>query len=357
MIAPETSWISDGRRIAEEAWEGMAGPLDLPPDAYPQPVYIRLVPLAQWPGPAPYTNTQSEGAVLTWVGWNPKQADLKMLRRAIVQGILVRQAIALHGPVAGLKVPLWLEDACVAWCLTRAHPAMLESWQQETVQLDPPKLRTLLDRERGGAPDRAAELAALWLISHLRAESGPEGRWPRLVSAVLGGMDSGVALDKFYGSYYSDPAGRELWWGVGFFSQRRASVATTSQTAPDSRTWLSEQARWTGTRGEREVSLTLDDIYQARQESWVRQQLDLRVRILLAGLDSVHPFYHSAAIALGQVYQAAAAGNERDFARAKADLRAAIADGLEMEQAANKLLDAVSAPAASAQAASALPAK
>ena len=98
------------------------------------PIYIRLVPPAQWPGPAPYTTeTQPDGVVLSWVGWNPQQPDLKILRRALIQAILVRQAIALHGQVEGLKVPLWLEDACVAWCLTRAHPAMLESWQQETV--------------------------------------------------------------------------------------------------------------------------------------------------------------------------------------------------------------------------------
>jgi hypothetical protein len=183
--------------------------------------------------------------------------------------------------------------------------------------------------------------ALLWLLGHLQAESGGEARrWPQFLRAVFGGEDSVAALQRLYGNYFNDDAARELWWQVGFHSQRRQAVQAI-ETAAESRAWLAERARWLARRGEDEVALGLDEVFAARSEHWVADELGQRLAQLRAGLAAggLHPFYRNAAMSLGRVYDATQTGDRKKFDAAQADLFRDVADARELEQAAGAALD------------------
>ncbi len=333
---------SDGVRhsvaIAEEVWATLAGPLLLPRDGFPSPIAVRLVAPELWKGDASFQPFAEMGGRVSLTVRSPADMpDLTILRRALVQALLMQRAIAWHGSVPGLKVPLWLEDACVAWSLTHGQTALLDAWQQESAGAAPPPLASLFGRQRGEPVIRSQELALLWLMGYLQSESGPELRWPSLVQSVLGGEDSARAVRRLYaGIFRSDP---ELWWQVGYYSQCRLNALASGQTAANTRIWLAERARWTALRANTEVGLTLDEVFGAHLEPWVQAELNLRLNQLHAGLDATHPFYRNAAVSLGRIYEAAMVGNHRSFATALADLNRDIADGRELEQAANAALD------------------
>jgi hypothetical protein len=331
-----------GPPMAAEVWQTLAGPLLLPAAGFSSPVSVRLVLPAQWSGAPVFRSALEPGGRVTLaVRWTPELAGSETLRRALVQALLMQRAVSILGAVRGLKVPPWLEDACVSWSLTHTRPALLDAWQQESARVPPPPLAALLSLSRGTPPDRPQQLALLWLMGHLQAESDSDTRrWPQLLRAVLGGEDSAAAVQRLYGNFFNDDAARELWWQVGYHTQRR-QAAQAIDSAAETRAWLAECARWIARRGEDEFAPSLEEIFAARSERWVAIELDQRIAQLKAGLAAgrLHPFYRNATVSLGRVYDAVQAGDPKAFASAQSDLLRDVADASELEQAANTALD------------------
>ncbi len=334
-----------GLAQAEEVWRTLEGPLLLPAGDFPSPVSVWLFPAAQWTGEAPFVSAaELGGRVSVRVRWSDDEAGRAALRRALVQALLMRRATSLHGGVPGLVVPPWLENAGVAWSLTHGNAGALDAWQRESLRTTPPSLATVLAQRRGSLAAHADEQSALWLLTHLQAESGEERRWPQLLRAVFGGTDTAAALWQFFGNYFKDDTERELWWQVGWHTQLR-QAAQAGDTAAETRAWLAENARWTARRaaGGDDEPLAPDEVFAARARPWVTEELARRLARIRAGLATVHPFYRNAALSLGRLHEAALAGESNKFAQAQSDLARDIADGRELEQTATAALDELEA--------------
>jgi hypothetical protein len=327
--------------VAEEVWQSLERPLDLPLRGFPSSITVRLLPAAQWSVGVPFqAAAELGGRVTVRVRWSPDAAGTVAVREALVQALLMRVAIAWHGLGPSLRVPSWLEQGCLGWTLTHARPALLDEWQQDSAGVAPPALVRILSLKRDTPVTRLDELGTLWLLAHLQAESGPERRWPVLLRAMLGGEDPLAALGRIYGGYFNDDTARELWWQVGWHSQRRLAAAAVN-TAADSRAWVAGRARWVARRGDADILLGLDDVYAARQEPWVAAEVQQRIGQLRGELGSnlLHPFFRNAAVSLGRAYEAARVGNQGAFAVAAADAERDYADGLELEKASDTALN------------------
>ncbi len=339
----EADAVHDTLLTAEAVWATLSAPLALP-ERFSTPVTVQVVAADRWAGPVLFrTFIDPEGQVSVQVRWSPVMSKSGQLRRALVQALLFRRAVAWHGASPKLRVPLWLEQGCGALSLTREQPAMLDAWQQESARVAPLPLAVLLG---GGGPapeDRRRELSALWLVMHLQAESGTDPRWLTLVHGVLGGEDSLPALQRCYGALFQDDAARELWWDVGWYYQRQFNVPPM-QPAPEARQWLIERARWLGWRGGAEVVLTPLEIIQNRNVPWVEKELAARLSQIRTRDKTMHPYYYNAMVSLGSAYEEAAKnGNTRVYNQYLADFKRDLADGLELEQATDKALDAAEA--------------
>lgn len=325
--------------LGRSVWGALSGPLGLPSEGFSSPVSVRLVPEKQWKAPAVFTvSVETPGRVNVRIRWSD-QVDPVIVRRAFVQGLILRQAVAWHGLGPRLTVPLWLEQACTAWSLIRERPAMKDAFQQESEGIPaPPPLRSLLLWERGEVESRSWELASLWLFLQLRDEAEDEARWGGWVRGVVGGADPVDTLPRCYTGLWKDFATMELWWQVGFHHQRLSRVLP-AMTAAASRAWLADRSRWLAGRAGREIVLPLDELNELRREPWVRDELTQRVRQTHAVLGVIHPFYANTAISLGRLYEAALRGNGKQFRAARADFERDALDGRELEDTVNALLD------------------
>ncbi|MCX6956233.1 MAG: hypothetical protein NTV51_29210, partial [Verrucomicrobia bacterium] len=76
--------------LATEAWQQLAGPLALP-ESFTTPVFVRLVPALDWGEPAPFRVIVEPGGVVSVrVRWEAAIPE-NHVRRALVQGLLMRQ--------------------------------------------------------------------------------------------------------------------------------------------------------------------------------------------------------------------------------------------------------------------------
>lgn len=334
-----------GVTVAEEVWQSLERPLELPERGFPSIITVRLVTAAQWSAAVPFqAAAETGGRVTVRVRWSADAAGTEALRHALVQALLMRSAIAWHGLSPALRVPLWLEQGCLGWSLTHTRPALLDEWQQASARVAPPPLVRVLGLDRATPPTRAEELGALWLLAHLQAESGLAHRWPALLRAILGGEDPAQAVGRIYGGDFTADAARELWWQVGWHAQRRLS-AQAVETAADSHAWVVGRARWVARRGDTDVVLNLDEVFAARREPWVAAELGQRIGQIKGELGSnlLHPFFRNAALSLGRAYEAVRVGDAHAFAVAKADTEHDYADGVELETAADAALDQLEA--------------
>lgn len=325
--------------LGRTVWASLADPLGLPAAGFSSPVSVRLVPLAQWNEPAVFTVTaEAGGRVNVRVGW-ADTVDPVIVRRAFVQGLILRQAIAWHGVGPRLTVPLWLEQACTAWSLVRERPAMLDAFQQEAAGVQsPPPLRALLLWERGGVESRDWELASLWLFLQLQAEPGEAARWGGWIRATLNGANPAATLPQFYGGLWNDTAAMDMWWLVGFHHQRRFRVLPV-MTAEASRSWLADRSRWLAGRDGREIVLSLAELRGLHQEPWIRAELTERARQAQAVLGVIHPYYANAALSMGRVYSSALKGSEADFKATLAEFERDAIDGRDLEDTVGGILD------------------
>lgn len=339
IIVREVADAQPALALGRTVWSALAAPLGLPKEGFSSPVSVRFVPADQWSVPAVFTVTaEPPGRVSVRVRWSA-DVDPVIVRRAFVQGLILRQAVAWHGIGPHLTVPLWLEQACTALSLMRERPALQDAFQQESAAMQaPPPLRALLLWQRGGVESRGWELASLWLFLQLQAEASEAARWGGWVRGVVGGASPVDTLPRFFKGLWADAAAMELWWQVGFNHQRRLRTIPV-MTAEASRSWLADRSRWLAGREGREVVLPLEELSGLRREPWVRAELIERVRQTQSVLGVIHPFYANTALSLGRLYEAAVKGNDEAFKTARADFQRDAMDGRELEDTVNAILD------------------
>ena len=335
----------DAQRVAALAgqlWPLLAGPLALP-ESFASPVFVRLVPAAEWGERSPFRVTvEAGGVVAVRVGWDATTRDV-VVRRALVQGLLMRQAVARHGVNERLTAPLWLEHACVGWWRTRAEPAQLDALKQTTARQVPPGLEALLHWQRGGAEPGPFVDGAVWLLAFLTGEGGKAGEWPALLHRLLGGGNPGAALAASFPGRYANDDERELWWQTGWHQLRCARVLPGWEAA-ESRGELAEMVRFVFRRQGADAVIPLREVLERAGEPAVDRELKRRVVALNRGLTALHPFYRNAALSLADalaVRGADAARRDALCAAFEQDWR----DATELEGASAAALDALAARA------------
>ncbi len=319
-----------------EGWRHLAVPLGLP-EAFPSPVFLRVEADAGSPE-TPFRVALEAGGIVS-VRLRERNVSAFHVRRAIVQGLLLRQAVARHGVTPHLTAPLWLELAGVAWWRTRAEAAQLDAAKQAAGVQPPPSLGALLLWGRGGPESPAWTAATLWLLTFLQEESGPAQEWPRLRARLLAGDDPLVALVQTYAGRYADPAERELWWQTGYHRLRRMHALPVLD-AEESRRQLHALARLVaagaGEAADRVVPLR--EWVARRSEPLVAVEMQRRAGQLARLASALHPFYRNAGLSLGEIFATGDLAPEQVEARVRAfeqDWR----DATELAAAATAALD------------------
>ncbi|MSU24565.1 MAG: hypothetical protein EXS32_12180 [Opitutus sp.] len=316
----------------------LAAPLALP-DAFPTPVFVRVVPEAEWREPVVFrVIVEAGGVVSVRLRWSESTAEI-FVRRALVQGLLMRLAVAQHGVSERITAPLWLELACVGWWQTRADAAQLDAFKQETAQLAPPALAGLMGWQRGDAEPRDLMVGAVWLLTYLQGEASRAGEWPALLRRVLGGEAGLVALAGSFAGRFADERERELWWQVGWHQFRRGRTLPAME-ARESRGVLAAAARFVFLDGAHEVVLPLREVLARENEAAVETAVRRHAAELDRVVSSLHPFYRNAGLTLTEALAARGGPRERREARWAAfeqDWR----DATELEAASTAALDAL----------------
>jgi hypothetical protein len=340
IIVRDVADAQQALALGRSVWRALSDSVGLPEEGYAHPVSVRLVPAEQWKEPAVFTVTiEPPGRVIVRVRWS-SDVDPLVVRRAFVQGLILRQAAAWHGVNPRLTVPLWFEHALTSLSLVRERPAMLDSFQQESAAISaPPSLQALLHWERGAVMSRDRELASFWLFQQLQAEAaGDAARWGGWIRGVVGGADPMDTLPRSYSGLWTNAADMELWWQAGFHHQKRLRTLPV-MTAEASRAWLGDRSRWLAGRGGREVVLSLKELHALREERWVRMELGERLAQTRSIMGVIHPFYANATLSMGRLYEAARKGDEKQFEAACADFERDAIDGREIEDTVGAILD------------------
>ncbi len=323
---------------AEEGWQLLATPLGLP-ERFSTPVFVRLVPAADWGERAPFrVIIEAGGVVSVRVRWDAQTADL-FLRRALVQALLMRLAVSYYGVAEKLAAPLWVELGCVGWWETRADPAQGDALRQRSRRFNPPGLADLLSWQRGAAEMGDLTVGAAWLLAWLQAESGHEGEWPAMLRRLLGGEPGAASLAACFPGRFVSEAERELWWQTGWHSLSRARALPTLE-AWDSRGELASLVRFVFAREDRDNVVPLATVLTHANEPAVEAELQQRASELSHLIPALHPFYRNAGLSLTDALAAGSAKAAVQATRVAAferDWRDAVA----LELATQSALDAL----------------
>ncbi len=283
---------------AEDAWRTLAVPLGLP-DRFSSPVFVRLVPIAEWREMAPFRVVVEVGGVVSVrVGWS-EQTPNYFLRRGLVQALLLRLAVTQHGVTDKLAAPLWLELGSVGWWQTHAEPATFDALKQESDRFDPPALSELLDARRGDVEARSLTVGAEWLLAWLQTESGNASEWPGMLRGLLGGGEGSKTLAASFPGRFATDADRELWWQTGWHHLRRVRSLPTLEAA-ESRDELASVARFVFAVDGREAVIPLSTVLAHAHEPMVDAELRRREVDLNRLSRTLHPFYRNAGLSLGE---------------------------------------------------------
>jgi hypothetical protein len=333
---------ADARRVlalGRAVWAALADPLRLPADGFNTPVSVRLVPAAQWTAPTAFTVTvATPGMVNVRVRWE-SGLDSNVVRRALVHGLLMRQAVFWYGTTSSLTVPLWLEHACAGLSRAKERPAIMDMFQQDSARLTAaPSLASVLKWERGADPSRERELASLWLLLQLQAEASDGTQWQQWIRRVLGGAPALDTLPRIYTGLWANAADMELWWQTVFYHQAKKRILPV-MTASESRAWLADRSRWLGMRQGRELVVPLGELPQLRREPWIQRELGERLQQIRLTMPAIHPFYANAMVSLGRLYEAAQKGKESASKVALAQFERDFIDGRELDDTVGAILD------------------
>lgn len=291
---------------ADAAWRLLAAPLGLP-EAFPTPVLVRLIPAKDWREASPFhVFVEAGGVVSVRIRWEDTLAE-PLLQRALVQGLLMRLAVAQHGVSEHLAVPLWLEQACVGWWRTRAEAAEMDALKQRSAAITPPALGELLAWQRGESEPPERVTSAVWLLAFLQEETSRAGEWPALLSRLLGGDDPAAALAASFPGRFTDAGSRELWWRTGWHHLRQVHTLPTLEAA-ESREVLAGLARFVfaGDDG-RDTVVPLATVLAHAAEPIAGAELNRRRTELNRVLPALHPFYRNAGLSLAEALGAAGA--------------------------------------------------
>lgn len=343
VVGPNALAVDTAAELARQAWATLAAPLELP-QAYATAVVVRLIPAEQWGEAAAFRAWVEPGGVVSVrVAWR-EDLPAMVMRRALVQGILLQQAVARHGATERITVPLWLEMGAVGWWITRAAPARFDEWQQDAAGASLVGLAELLAWQRGEPETRARELAALWWFTAL-VDSGRGGaaRWRTWRWAVLGGAEATAGLARLYPEFGDNKAARERWWMVARHRWATAR-AIPNWTVEESRARLREFLRVVlADQAGRDVVLGADDLWAARREPAVRAVMERRLALLGVALPSVHPFYRNATISAGMLWEALRDGDEALYAAMQDELGRDVAAGRDLEETTAAALEVLNA--------------
>ncbi len=326
---------------ASAAWRLLSAPLGLPA-GFPSPIFVRLVPAAEWAEPAPFRVTAEPGGVVAVrVRWSEATPTV-FLRRALVQALLLRLGVAAQGVSPRLTVPLWLEQACVGWWRTREEPAQLDALQQESAVLAPPPLADLLGWQRSDVEPRGLSVGAVWLLTWLQAESGRAGEWPALRARLLAGEEPLASLATCYPERFGGADERELWWQTGWHHVRRLATPPQMGSA-ESRVMLGDLARFVFSVGGHDTVVPLRFVLRQRGEPAVAAMLSAREKELQRVTPALHPFYRNAGLALADCLEPKKRRSDDEFAAACAEFDREWRDAVELETTAREALDALAA--------------
>ena len=325
--------------LAEEGWRILAGPLDLPAQ-FATPVFVRVVPSASAGFAAPLQVVAESGGVVS-VRVRAEVASPGVVRRALVRGLLLRQAVAQQGVKDSVRVPRWLEEACVGWWQSRANAAQLDAARQESLRRTPPALADVLAWQSGPVASPGFAVASLWLMTYLQTESRRGTEWSALVRAVLAGDDPDLALTAAFPGRFANEVERELWWQPGWHHVARARTLPALEAA-DSRAQLQGLVRFvfSDAGGERDHLLSLAEVLARAEEPIVAAELTRRAAEVNRLVPVLHPFYRNAGLALGEALAARTAAAEKQGERVAA-FEADWREARELETATTAALDAL----------------
>jgi hypothetical protein len=325
---------------AEDGWRVLAGPLALP-ERFPSPIFLRVVPAGEaGTDPAAFRVTVEAGGIVA-VRLRGNAASAPVVRRAIVQSLLMRIAVGRHGVSPRLTVPLWLELGCIGWWETRIDAAQLDASKQSGARTSPPAIETLLGGQRGGEESRSQVDASMWLLTFFQSESTRNREWSTLLLHLLNGEDPLLAVAVSYPGRFSSAETRELWWRTGYYSLCRARTLPTLEAA-ESRVQLASLGRFVFGGDDTDKVVSIATVLRRANEPIVSAEIGRRVTELERLIPSLHPFYRNAGLSL------AAAFASREARKAKQD-EACTAfeqdwrDAIELESATTHVLDGLEA--------------
>lgn len=301
-----SAWDADVARevtaVAEEAWRTLAVPLGLP-EAFSSPVFLRVIRPSEWPERSPFlTRVEPGGVVSVRLAWAANPAD-RATDRAVVQGLLLRLAVAQHGVSDSLAVPLWLELGCVGWGKARAEAARWDALKYATQRLRLPRLQEILSAQRGGMETREFAVGATWLVAVLQAEAGRTAAWTQLLRRVLKGEPATDAVDLVFGDRFRGESERELWWRTAL-EQAWRTRTLPGLDAEESWRALEALARFV-VGGEAEDRLVpLSEVLTHGGEPFVAAELARRAAEASRIAPAAHPFFRNAALSLAAVLNA-----------------------------------------------------
>lgn len=325
---------------AQSAWRALAEPLELP-EAFSSPVFVRVVPPTEWTQRAPFHVVVEAGGVVTlWLRGGDTAPDF--LRRGLVQALLLRKGVELHGVSARLAVPLWLEVASVAAWQVEENGAWLDGLQRRAVDLPVPALGAILGRARGEEEPPEFETGAYWLWVFLQAESPGRNEWRRMLALTLGGVDSMQALAGTYPSAAGSEAERELWWRIGWHHHRRVPVLPLLSIA-DSRAAVADAVRQVWLRDGTEAEIGVEEWRGLGRAEPGRSALRREAARVEALAPRLHVFYRNAAVSLGRLLVAATQTDAAQFGVARAQFERDWRDASELEAASARALDSLEA--------------
>ena len=325
--------------LGHAVWGALTQPLGLPADGFNTPVSVRLVPAAQWSAPTDFTVTvETPGRVTVRVRWEGG-GNSNLVRRALVHGLLMRQAASWYGATSSITVPLWLEHACAGLSRAKERPAIMDMYRQDSLRLaSVPSLASVLQWGRGAEESRERELAALWLLLQLQDESIAGTQWQRWIRGVLGGANALDTLPRIYTGLWTSTADMDLWWQTGFAHQVKKRMLPV-MTASESRAWLADRSRWLGVRQGQELVVPLGELHRICREPWVQRELGERSQQIRVTLPAIHPFYANAMVSLGRLYEVAQKGKESAAKAALAQFEHDSIDARELDDTVGAILD------------------
>lgn len=325
--------------LGHAVWGALTQPLGLPADGFNTPVSVRLIPAAQWSAPTDFTVTvETPGRVTVRVRWEGG-GNSNLVRRALVHGLLMRQAASWYGATSSITVPLWLEHACAGLSRAKERPAIMDMYRQDSLRLaSVPSLASVLQWGRGAEESRERELAALWLLLQLQDESIAGIQWQRWIRGVLGGANALDTLPRIYTGLWTSTADMDLWWQTGFAHQVKKRMLPV-MTASESRAWLADRSRWLGVRQGQELVVPLGELHRICREPWVQRELGERSQQIRVTLPAIHPFYANAMVSLGRLYEVAQKGKESAAKAALAQFEHDSIDARELDDTVGAILD------------------